>query len=85
MRLPLAEYLKLPRWQGMTSEGMDRLVTMFRHYDQYGFRCGNNRVLSMLLGRPTTTYEQFLHRSLDQSKQEGNELLQIQEEGRESG
>ena len=68
IKLPVAEYLKLPSWQGMTPEGMERLVTMFHHYDQYGFRCGNNRVLSMLLGRPATTYEQFLRRSLRELK-----------------
>jgi uncharacterized protein YbjT (DUF2867 family) len=63
-KLAVDEYLKLPLWQGMTPEGMERLVSMFHHYDRYGFRCGNNRVLSMLLERPATAYEQFLQRDL---------------------
>jgi uncharacterized protein YbjT (DUF2867 family) len=58
--MPLDEYMKLPRWQGRKPEEMERLKTMFRHYDQHGFRCGNNKVLSMLLGRPATSYEQFV-------------------------
>jgi uncharacterized protein YbjT (DUF2867 family) len=60
--MPLEEYMRLPRWQGRKPEDMDRLKTMFRHYDQFGFRCGNNKVLSMLLGRPATGYEQFMQR-----------------------
>ena len=58
--MPLDEYMKLPRWQGRKPEEMERLKTMFRHYDRHGFRCGNSKVLSMLLGRPATSYEQFI-------------------------
>jgi uncharacterized protein YbjT (DUF2867 family) len=57
--MPLDEYMRLPRWQGRKPEEMDRLKTMFRHYDQYGFRCGNRKILSMILGRPATSYEEF--------------------------
>jgi hypothetical protein len=60
--MPLDKYMSLPRWQGRKPDEMERLKTMFCHYDQYGFRCGNSKVLSLLLNRPATTYEQFIQK-----------------------
>jgi hypothetical protein len=65
---PLDQYMQLPRWRESKPEAMERLKTMFRHYDQYGFRCGNDRVLSMLLGRPATSYRQFIRSFVDSMK-----------------
>jgi NAD(P)H dehydrogenase (quinone) len=69
--MPLDEYMKLPRWQGRKPDDMERLKTMFRHYDAFGFRCGNNKVLSMLLDRPTTSYEDFIRRFVESLKKQG--------------
>jgi NAD(P)H dehydrogenase (quinone) len=66
--MPLDEYMRLPRWQGRKPDDMERLKTMFRHYDKYGFRCGNNKVLSMLLARAPTTYEDFIRRLVESLK-----------------
>ncbi len=66
--MPLNEYMKLPRWQGRKPDEMERLKTMFRHYDEFGFRCGNNKILSMLLGCPATSYDQFIRRFVSSMK-----------------
>ncbi len=39
------------------------LLKMFIYYETYGFR-GSSRVLQWLLGRPPTTFDQFLERTL---------------------
>jgi len=51
---------QLPRYQGWSEGQMTRLKAMFDYYDRCGFRAGNPSVLSMLLGRPATTYAQYL-------------------------
>jgi NAD(P)H dehydrogenase (quinone) len=53
---------QLPRYRGWSEGQMARLKAMFDYYDRHGLRAGNPRVLSMLLGRPATTYAQYLQR-----------------------
>jgi len=47
---------------GMGDYQCETLVKMFRYYAQHGLR-GNPRLLSWLLGRPTTTLAEFLERA----------------------
>lgn len=61
--MPLDEYMALPRWQGRKPEDMARLRTMFRHYEHVGLPAGNHRTLSMLLGRPATSYRDYAERT----------------------
>jgi len=42
---------------------IDTLLKMFEYYDGYGL-LGNPNILGMLLGRPTTSFEAFLERTL---------------------
>lgn len=62
--MPLDEYMALPRWQGRKPEDMARLRTMFSHYDHVGLPAGNHRTLSMLLGRPATSYREYAVRTV---------------------
>ena len=56
------DWRRLPRYARWSSEQLRRLQCMFAYYDRHGLRGGNPAVLSMLLGRPATTYEQYLDR-----------------------
>ncbi len=47
-----------------TPAQMERAITMYRDYDRHGIAGGNARVLAMMLGRPPTTYRQFVQRHL---------------------
>jgi NAD(P)H dehydrogenase (quinone) len=51
------------RASGMRDDAIDTLVAMFRHYGRHGFQ-GSPRVLTMLLGRPPTTFDAFVMRVL---------------------
>lgn len=57
--MPLDDYMRLPHWQGRDPREMAILRTMFQEFDNHGAPGGNSRVLSMVLGRDTTSYEQF--------------------------
>lgn len=60
--MPLDDYMQLPRWKGRKTEDLERLGAMFRHYDSDGMPAGNPRTLSMLLGRPASSFREFLGR-----------------------
>ena len=51
---------------GMHDESVVMLSKMFSYYDMHGFR-GNNNILSWLLDRSPTTYNQFLKRIFTES------------------
>lgn len=57
---PLEAYMQLPRWKGRNAEEMERLKTMFRHYEATGLPAGNPRTLAMLLERPPRSFREFL-------------------------
>jgi NAD(P)H dehydrogenase (quinone) len=59
---PLDEYMQLPRWRNRKPEEMQRLRTMFEHYERHGMPAGNSRTLSMLIGRPASSFDEFLER-----------------------
>lgn len=52
--------------KGLTADRIDQMVTMNQHYDAHGF-LGNSNVLCWLLGRPPTTYGQYVQRLLKQA------------------
>ena len=64
-----AESLPSKTWKrkatdaGMSGYQSDTLVEMFEYYDRYGL-VGNPNILSILLGRPTTSFEAFIERTL---------------------
>ena len=41
---------------------VERVATMFGHYDKFGLSGGNGRVLAMILGRKPTSYRDFAAR-----------------------
>lgn len=47
--------------KGLPAARIERMVTMNDHYDRYGF-LGNPNVLSWILGRPPTTYREYVQR-----------------------
>jgi uncharacterized protein YbjT (DUF2867 family) len=57
-----SEYFAMPYWEGRKAEDLERLATMFDHYDRVGCNIGNVKVLTMLLGRPPTNYASFVTR-----------------------
>ncbi len=58
---------QLEKWEssasasGMPFETIEYLAAMFRYYDRYGL-IGNGNVLGWLLGRPPTSFSQFVTR-----------------------
>lgn len=46
---------------GVSADRIQQMLIMNRHYDQHGF-CGNPNVLSMILGRPPTSYKTYVER-----------------------
>ena len=63
VQLPLDQWESQARSGGMGEYALTTLLNMFRYYDRFGFT-GNPNVLSMLLGRPPTTFEGFLNRAI---------------------
>ena len=64
-----AERMSIPAWihgaknSGLGEYQIDTLVKMFDYYEKYGF-WGNSWVLSCLLNRPTTSFEEFVRREI---------------------
>lgn len=48
--------------QTRTPFQVERVATMFAHYDRFGLSGGNARVLAMILGRTPTTFRRFVER-----------------------
>jgi len=62
LTIPLDEYMALPHWRGRDPREMAILRTMFEEFDRHGAPGGNAKVLAMMLGRSTTSYEEFAAR-----------------------
>lgn len=60
---PLPEWVEEARAGGVDGYALDALTRMFSYYDRHGLR-GSPRVLECLLGRPATTFADFVTRSL---------------------
>ena len=60
--VPLEVWEKRARESGLGDYQVETLVKMFQYYERHGF-WGNPCVLSWLLGRPTTTFADFVERS----------------------
>lgn len=58
----LEQYRRMPFFERKSGEELAQIRAMFIDYDRHGMPAGNGHVLSMLLGRPAGTYEQFLAR-----------------------
>lgn len=61
-RIPISEWTEKARAAGFGPWAIETLVKMFEYYDQHGFR-GDSQALTTLLGRPPTTFGQFVHRA----------------------
>jgi len=61
--VPLDEWTARARARGMNDYQIKTLVKMFGYYDAYGF-VGNPTVLSCLLGRPATSFQAFVSRTI---------------------
>ena len=62
-RVPISVWESAARKSGLKENQIDTLVKMFEYYEKYGF-WGNSRVLSWLLNRPATSFEEFVMREL---------------------
>jgi uncharacterized protein YbjT (DUF2867 family) len=60
--MPLDEYMALPHWAGRDLREMAILRTMFKEFDSHGAPGGNCRTMAMILGRETTSYQNFAER-----------------------
>lgn len=49
------------RAKGASDDRVEQMIAMNSHYDQHGFR-GNSNVLQWLIGRPATTFDQYIAR-----------------------
>lgn len=59
--LPLKAWQKAARTAGIADYSYAALTAMFEYYDRHGL-VGNPRVLEMLLGRSSTTFDRFIER-----------------------
>jgi NAD(P)H dehydrogenase (quinone) len=59
--VPLEEWERGARAAGLGDTQVETLLKMFRYYNAHGF-WGNPRVLGWLLGRPPTTFAEFVER-----------------------
>lgn len=59
--IPLEAWKSNAEATGLKPYQIDTLISMFRYYDRFGF-AGNPNVLGWLLGRPPTTFDQFVRR-----------------------
>jgi hypothetical protein len=57
----LAAWEQGARASGLGDYQVETLIKMFRYYQRHGF-AGNPRVLGWLLGRPPTTFGDFMDR-----------------------
>ncbi|MBL8377684.1 MAG: NmrA family NAD(P)-binding protein [Burkholderiales bacterium] len=62
-----AEAYSIDEWRPIgaktrTPFQVERVATMYAHYDKHGLAGGNARVLAMMLGRTPTTYREFVAR-----------------------
>jgi NAD(P)H dehydrogenase (quinone) len=70
-----AERMSLETWRQQAHAAelgryrIETLTKMFQYYDRYGF-WGNPRVLTWLLGRPPTSFEDFVKRTMQQPRKE---------------
>lgn len=64
-RLPLDEWLAGAAAAGLSQYALETLVNMFHYYERYSF-WGNANVLGWLLGRPPTTFREFVTRTVAQ-------------------
>jgi uncharacterized protein YbjT (DUF2867 family) len=67
-KISLTDYFAMPYWDGRKPEDLERLGTMFDHYDRVGCNIGNPHVLRMLLGREPTDYRTFIRRYAEQRR-----------------
>lgn len=61
-KISLQAWIERARTDGLSGYALDSLTKMFRYYDRCGL-IGNSKVLEILLGRPSTTFEQFVERT----------------------
>ena len=59
--VPLEIWVEQARIAGLEGYPLGSLLAMFRYYDRNGLE-GNSRGLEWLLGRPPTTFSQFVGR-----------------------
>jgi uncharacterized protein YbjT (DUF2867 family) len=60
-RVPLETLAAKARAAGADEARIENMLAMNAHYDRHGFR-GNSNVLGWLLGRPPTTYREYVRR-----------------------
>ena len=60
--VPLEDWERGARAAGLGTYQVETLLKMFRYYARYGF-CGNPKVLGWLLGRPLTTFAEYVARA----------------------
>ena len=63
--VPLETWQERARTSGLGGYQVETLLKMFRYYAQFGF-WGSPRVLGWLLGRPPTTLEEFIARTIQE-------------------
>jgi uncharacterized protein YbjT (DUF2867 family) len=64
--VPLDEMAEAARARGISEDRITQMRVMNAHYDEFGF-LGNPNVLQWLLGRPATTYAEYVQRLVARS------------------
>jgi uncharacterized protein YbjT (DUF2867 family) len=64
--VPIDAWEEQVRASGMGGVQIETLRKMFEYYDRYGLK-GNPRVLGWLLGRPPTTFADFVRRHVERA------------------
>jgi len=60
-QIPLAALAERARAAGASEDRVEQMQIMNRHYDRFGF-LGNPKVLTLLLGRPPTSFREYVTR-----------------------
>lgn len=63
--IPLKDWTKQARKAKIEGYPLDTLLSMFRYYDRHGL-CGNSNVYGWLMGRPATSFADFIERTVRQ-------------------
>jgi NAD(P)H dehydrogenase (quinone) len=78
VRIGVEEYLRRARRQPffarLSDVEVNQIRVMFRGYDAVGCPAGNSKVLSMLLGRPATSFAAFVQRLARAARQPSGEV-----------
>jgi len=59
---PFEDFIQRPPYDEFSNARLERLESYYRFVDNFGMRAGNPKILTMILGRPPTSFDEFTQR-----------------------